>query len=129
MRRISALLVGMVWLGTLGLLAGQGTTPSDNSQAQPQTQSPSGQDQTQTNQQQPKKKGGLFGGLKAVTGTSSDQTEDTAAAGSKGVGEGARIADATPTAADRSKVAAMENYSIPKTDLEKFEKDGKLVSK
>lgn len=129
MRRFGALFVFSVLLVSVVLLAGQGTNPPDQSQTQPQTQSTSGQEQTQTNQQQPKKKGGFFGGLKAVTGTSSDQTEDTAAAGSKGVGEGARIADVTPTAADRGKVTAMDNYSIPDKDLKQFQQDGKLAAK
>jgi hypothetical protein len=104
--------------------------PGVGSQDQPQQT----QDQSQKDQQQQKKKkkgGGFFGGLKAITGESSEQTEATATAGSKSVGEGdgARIADTTPTAADRRKVSEMENYSVPEKDLKKFQEDGHLVPK
>ena len=92
-----------------------------------QEQTQQSQDQTQKEQQQKeKKKGGFFGGLKAVTGGSSEQTEATATAGSKSVGEGQRIGNAQPTAADRKKVSDMEKYSIPEQDLKKFQQDGQL---
>lgn len=73
-----------------------------------------------------KAKGGFFGGLKSVTGQSSEQSEETASAGTKGVGEGQKIANVTPTAADRQAVSAMEGYSVPPNDLKKFQQDGHL---
>jgi hypothetical protein len=93
-----------------------------------------GQDTQQTQQQQgqqqkPKKKGGFFSGLKEVTGSSSAQTTDTASAGAKGVGEGEKIGNVTPSPADRQAVTAMENYSVPAGDLSKFIEDGHLKPK
>lgn len=93
-----------------------------------QDQQQSGQDQTQTGQQPKKKKkgGGFFGGLKAITGESSEQTEAAATAGSKSVGEGEKIGNVTPTAANRQQVKGMENYSVPEQDVKKFQQDGNL---
>lgn len=88
------------------------------------------QDQTQTDQQQKKKKGGLFGGLKKVSGGESGQeSAATTSAGSKSVGEGKKIGEMTPTAADRQQVTDMENYSVPGNDLKKFQDDGHLQPK
>jgi len=67
--------------------------------------------------------------MKAITGSSSEQTSATASAGTKGVGEGAQIGDAQPTAADRQAVSAMEAYSVPAPEVKKFQDDGKLKSK
>ena len=67
--------------------------------------------------------------MKAITGSSSEQTSATASAGTKGVGEGAQIGDAQPTAADRQAVSAMETYSVPAPEVRKFQDDGKLKSK
>jgi hypothetical protein len=93
-----------------------------------QGQQPQGQqDQGQTQQQEkPKKKGGFFGKMKAVTGGSSEQTSATASAGTKGVGEGQKIANLTPTAADIAAVTSMEQFTIPAPALKKFEQDGHL---
>lgn len=88
------------------------------------------QDQTQTDQQQKKKKGGLFGGLKKVSGGESGQeSAATTSAGSKSIGEGKKIGEITPTAADRQQVTDMENYSVPQSDLKKFQEDGHLQPK
>ena len=88
------------------------------------------QDQTQTDQQQKKKKGGLFGGLKKVSGGESGQeSAATTSAGSKSVGEGKKIGEITPSASDRQQVTDMENYSVPQTDLKKFQDDGHLQPK
>lgn len=97
-------------------------------QTQPDQQNQPKQDQPQTDQQ-PKKKGGFFGGLKAVTTQSSDQKKDTASAGTKGALDGKKIADTTPTAADKQQVTDMENYSVPKDELKKFQEDGHLQPK
>jgi len=99
-----------------------------------QDQPQGGQDQTQTDQQQQqqqqqqkkKKKGGFFGGLKAVTGETGEQSEVTRTAGSKSVGEGEKMGDVQPTAADRRAVKGMEDYSLPQKDVKKFQEDGKL---
>jgi len=114
-------------LATLALAATLGVWPS-RAQQQPQDQPQQNQDQNQSDQQQKKKKG-RFSGLKALTGQSGEQTEATRTAGSKSVGEGQRIADANPTAADRQALGAMENYSISPADLKKFQTDGGLQPK
>ena len=93
--------------------------------AQQDQQGQQSQGQSQK-EKQPEKKGGFFGGLKAVTTQSSDQNKATASAGSKGALDGKQIADMTPTPADRQKVTDMENYSIPQGDLKKFQDDGHL---
>jgi hypothetical protein len=129
MRRARTLFAGTMLFVALAFLAGPGARAQDQSQSQSQSQPQEDQNQPQKDQPQPKKKGGFFKGLKAVTGQSSEQTEDTAAAGSKSVGEGAQIAAVTPTAQARGKVTAMENYSVPDKDLKKFQEDGKLVPK
>ncbi len=93
-------------------------------------QQPAQTDQTQGQQQEkPKKKGGFFGGLKAATGATQEQKSDTASAGTKGVGEGAKIGDVAPTAADRQAVTQMENYSVAQGDLSKFIEAGHLKAK
>jgi len=96
----------------------------------PQDQPPAGQGQTQKEQPPKKKKGGgFFGGLKAITGESAEQTEVTATAGSKSVGEGEKIGNVTPTAADRQQVKAMEDYAVPAPDVKKFQEYGHLQPK
>lgn len=121
---LSVALVGAVlWAMTSpAVCAGQEAQPS----ASQQSDQSAGQSQKQ---EKPKKKGGIFGGLKAITGSSNEQTADTASAGTKGVGEGEKIADVTPTAADRQAVTGMENYSVPQGDLKKFIVDGNLKPK
>lgn len=125
--------LGVIALGAMStiflsraLRAGQ---DSQQGQASAQ-QGQQGQSQGQNQQQQkPKKKGGFFSGLKEVTGTSSAQTSDTTSAGAKGVGEGDKIGNVTPTAADLQAVTNMEAYSVPKDDLTKFVEDGHLKPK
>jgi len=87
-----------------------------------------GQEQSQKEQKK-KKKGGFFKGLKAVTGQGSEQQEATATAGSKSVGEGEKIGNVAPSAADREQLHAMETYSVPEEDLKRFQKDGHLEPK
>lgn len=106
-----------------GTRAGQ-----DSPQGQQQTQPDQSQGQGQQ-QEKPKKKGGIFGGLKTATGSSSQQTSATASAGTKGVGEGAKIGEVTPTAADRQAVTQMETYSVAQGDLTRFIEDGHLQPK
>jgi type II secretory pathway pseudopilin PulG len=109
-------------LSSPAVRAGQDTTQGQQQQNQ--------QDQSQTQQpEKPKKKGGFFGGLKSITGSSSEQTSATASAGAKGVGEGAKMANLTPTPADIAAVTSMEQYSIPPQDLKKFDQDGHLQPK
>lgn len=118
---------GLVVISSRAVRAGQ-----DSQQNAQQGQENQGQSQNQEQsqqQQKPKKKGGFFGGLKAVTGSSSEQTADTASAGTKGVGEGQQIADVAPTAADRQAVFVMETYSVSQADLKKFIEDGRLKRK
>ena len=98
---------------------------SQQGQNQSQDQNPSQQDQ----QQKKKKKGGFFSGLKAVSGESSEQTQATATAGSKSVGEGEKIGSVTPTAADRQQLSAMESYVVSNDVLKKFQQDGHLQPK
>ncbi len=94
------------------------------------TQNPqSGEEEKTEKESKPKKKGGFFSGLKAITGTSTEQQEATATAGSKTVGEGEEIGDVQPTGADRQAVAAMEDYAVPANDLNKFQEDGQLKPK
>ncbi|MHB8652329.1 MAG: hypothetical protein ACYDA9_00465 [Terriglobia bacterium] len=101
-----------------------------NQQDQQDQKKDSNQNQTQSEQQQKKKKGGLFGGLKKVSGVESGQeSAATTSAGSKSVGEGKKIGEMTPTAADRQQVTDMENYSVPQPDLKKFQDDGHLQPK
>lgn len=123
-RKLQALplLLGLILLMVLAAPASQ------TSQEQPAQEQPA-QEQAQKDQQKKKKKGGFFGGLKAVTGQSSEQQEATATAGSKSVGEGQKIGDVVPTASDRQQVTGMENYSIPEKDLKKFQDDGHLKPK
>ncbi|MBZ5514560.1 MAG: hypothetical protein LAN62_06905 [Acidobacteriia bacterium] len=117
-RRYQLIAVGVLWavLVTLGP-----AMPGAQDQTQQQNQP-----QSEKEQKEKKKKGGFFSGLKAVTGQSSEQQEDTATAGTKGVGEGVQIGKTTPSAADRRAVSAMESYSIPQPDLKKFQEDGAL---
>ncbi len=104
--------------------------PQQDQQQQNQTEQRNQQDQTQQDQQKKKKKGGFFGGMKKITGVeSTEETSATASGGSKSVGEGAKIANATPTNADRQAVSAMEKYSVPEAALKKFQKDGNLQPK
>jgi hypothetical protein len=116
--------------GILGLYSRAARAGQDAQQGQ---QQPAQTDQTQgqgQQQEKPKKKGGFFGGLKAVSGSSSNQTSYTASAGAKGIGdEGAKIGEITPTAADRQAVTQMENTSVAQGDLSKFIEGGKLKSK
>jgi hypothetical protein len=87
-----------------------------------------GQDQTQAKTK--KKKSSFWGDLGGtVTGSKSEQTAETASAGTKGVGEGEKISNVTPSAADRQAVTAMETYSVPPGDLAKFIEDGHLKGK
>jgi hypothetical protein len=107
-------------------------TKAQGQSQQGQGQSQQGQDQSQQGQEQQQKKkkgGGFFGGMKAMTGQGSQETEATRSAGVKGVGEGAKVGDVQPTAADRAKVSEMERYSIPAPELKKFDDDGHLVPK
>jgi len=102
----------------------------NNQQNQQDQKKNANQNQTQSDQQQKKKKGGLFGGLKKVSGVESGQeSAATTSAGSKSVGEGKKIGEMTPTAADRQQVTDMENYSVPQSDLKKFQDDGHLQPK
>lgn len=116
-----AVLMGISMMVVL-ILPGLGASQQDQ-QNQPDQQK---QDQTQTDQQPQKKTGGFLGGIKKMTGSSSEQTKETASAGTKGALDGKQIADMTPTAADRQKVTDMENYSVPQDDLKKFQNDGHL---
>jgi hypothetical protein len=94
-------------------------------------QSQQNQNQGQSQQEaKPKKGGGIFGGLKSITGSSSEQTSATASAGAKGVGEeGKKMAALTPSAADVAAVTSMDQYSVPAADLKKFQQDGNLLPK
>jgi hypothetical protein len=93
-----------------------------------QSPPPGQQEQNQKTSQQakPEKKGGFFDGMKPVTGSSSAQTSYTASAGAKGVGEGKKIGEVAPTAADRQAVTEMERYFIPPQEVKKFDQDGNL---
>jgi len=127
--RILALVFSFVLLG--GIAAPRPPAQDQSTQAQP------AQDQSQQGQQaekdkKKKKGGGFFGGLKAVSGSGSEQQEATRTAGSKSAGEpesGQSIGDVTPSAADRQAVSAMEGYSIPAPEVKKFQDDGLLKSK
>lgn len=114
-------------LALIALAAALGVWPS-RAQQQSQDQSQQNKDQNQSDQQKKKKKS-LFGGLKSVTGEKGEQSEATRTAGSKSVGEGQKIAETTPTTADRQALDAMENYSVPPADLKKFQADGHLQPK
>ncbi len=119
-------------LALIALAVALGVWPS-RAQQQSQDQSQQGQDKSQQDQnqgdQQKKKKKSLFGGLKSVTGEKGEQSEATRTAGSKSVGEGQKIAETTPTGADRQALDAMENYSVSPADLKKFQADGHLQPK
>ena len=132
--RFFAVVITFVLLGTMA--APPGLAQDQSTQNPPPAQNPPQQDQSQQGQtsdkdQQKKKKkgGGFFSGLKAVSGSGSEQQEATRTAGSKTVGEGAQIGDAQPTADDRKTVQAMEAYSIPAPEVKKFQEDGKLKPK
>jgi hypothetical protein len=71
-------------------------------------------------------KGGVLSGTKKVGGTGAQGQGLTATGGTKGL-DGASIGEAQPASADRAKVTAMENYSIPEPDLKQFQADGKLI--
>jgi hypothetical protein len=110
--------------------ASQDQKNQQDQQDQQSQQNKTNQDQTQTDQQQKKKKGGLFGGLKKVSGVESGQeSAATTSAGSKSISDGKKIGEMTPTAADRQQVTDMENYSVPQNDLKKFQDDGHLQPK
>ena len=128
-----ALVIAAVLLGSVAPPRPRAQDQSSQGQtAEGQTAQGQSQPAQQSDKEQQKKKkkgGGFFGGMKAITGASSEQTSATASAGTKGVGEGAQIGDAQPTAADRQMVSAMEGYSIPPAEVKKFQEDGKLQSK
>ncbi|MGD0921193.1 MAG: hypothetical protein ABSA70_05425 [Terriglobia bacterium] len=126
MRRTCRLLTLLIVFAVLMAWGAPPTSPQDQSQPDQSQQS---QEKSDKDQQKKKKGGGFFGGLKAVTGQSSEQQEATRTAGSKTVGEGEQIGDAQPTAADRQAVKAMENYSIPEKDVKKFQDGGQLKPK
>ena len=96
--------------------------------------------QTQQEQKQEKEKekkkaeekpaqGGLFGGVKAVTSMKkSEETELTASAGAKGVGEGKAIGKDTVTQADRDKVARMASAMASPAEMKTFLEEGKLAT-
>lgn len=125
--RILTLAFPCVLLGTLAAppLPAQDTSQPNQTQ---QDQSQQGQEKADKDKKK-KKGGGFFGGLKAISGSSSEQQEATRTAGSKTVGEGAQIGDAQPTAADRQAVSAMESYSVAAPEIKKFQDDGKLKPK
>jgi hypothetical protein len=120
--------IALILAGTVGVTAGLGMAASQDQQPQSQ-QSEQQNGQQEQKKKEKKKKGGFFSGLKAVTGQGPEQQELTASAGSKSVGEGAKIANITPTAADRSSVTQMENYSVSPAELKRFEEDGHLTPK
>ena len=122
-----ALVLALVLLAGLPLILLSGRLNAGQEAQQNQQQGQ--QDQGQGQQQKPKKKGGFFNGLKEVTGSSSEQTSATASAGAKGVGEGEKIGNVTPTPAARQAVTAMDNYSVPQGDLAKFTAEGHLKGK
>jgi hypothetical protein len=103
--------------------------PSQNQQAQQPR--PSQQDAGQATQdQKPSEKNKtLSSGTKAVTGKSPEQIQAAGTANATGIGEGEKISNMHPTAADRQQVTDMENYSVPPKDLKKFEDDGRLQPK
>jgi hypothetical protein len=102
----------------------------DSQQTQQDQQQSGQQSQDQSQQEKPKKKGGFFGGLKTITGSSSEQTSATASAGAKGIGDqGTSIAKVTPTAADLQAVTQIEAFTVSKGDLSKFIEAGHLQPK
>lgn len=122
-------LTALALVAILGVWPSRAQQQSQDQSQQNKDQSQQNQGQSQSDQQQPKKKKGLFGGLKAVTGEKGEQSEATRTAGSKSVGEGQKIANTTPTAADRQALDAVENYSVSPADLKKFQTDGGLQPK
>jgi beta-barrel assembly-enhancing protease len=70
--------------------------------------------------------GKFFAGLKAISGQGKPQEVATATAGSKSVGEGQRIAEVTPTAADWQAVSGMESVTVSQSDLATFRAEGRL---
>lgn len=129
--RILALVFSFILLGSVA--APRPRAQDQSSQAQPtQDQSTPDQQKPEKQKKEKKKGGGFFSGLKAVSGSGSEQQEATRTAGSKSAGEpesGQSIGDVTPSAADRQAVSAMEGYSIPAPEVKKFQDDGKLKSK
>ena len=123
--RFLALVFSCILLGSVA--ARPPRAQDTSSQGQP-TQDQSQQGQQTEKEKKKKKGGGFFGGLKAVSGSGSEQQEATRTAGSKTVGEGAQIGEAQPTAADRQAVSAIETYSVPAPEVKKFQDDGKLKS-
>jgi opacity protein-like surface antigen len=101
----------------------------DTQQGQQQGQSDQGQGQGQSQEKQ-KKKGGFLSGVKAMTESSKEQTSATASAGTKGIGDqGTKVAEVTPTPADRQAVTQMESFTLPQGDLSKFIEAGHLQPK
>lgn len=99
-------------------------------QDQQNQQTQQDQNKSQQDQQKPDQKKSRFGGLKRVTGSqSAQQTTSTASGGSKGITDGKKLAETTPTAADRQQVTDMENYSVSQSVLKKFQDDGHLQPK
>jgi hypothetical protein len=111
-----------VLLFAIGVVAPRAMAQDNASQDQEKTQN----EEKPQKEEKPKKKGGFFGGLKAISGSSSEQKEVTTTAGSKTVGEGEEIGNVKPSASDRQAVTGMESYSIPQQDLAKFQEDGQL---
>ncbi|HTV54869.1 MAG TPA: M48 family metalloprotease [Terriglobia bacterium] len=72
------------------------------------------------------RQGKFFAGLKAISGQGKPQEVTTATAGSKSVGEGRRIAEVTPTAADWQAVSRMETGTVSQADLAAFRAEGRL---
>lgn len=94
---------------------------------EPAAQSSPGQERAEkTKKPATKKSSGFFTGLKAVTGEGGEQEAATRTAGSKTVGEGEEIGDVQPGAEHRRAVDALEKYTVPREDVEKFKEEGGL---
>jgi hypothetical protein len=118
---VPACLVVAALAGLAAFLPTQATPPQEQKQEQekkkPEEKKP----------EEKPKQGGLFGGVRAVTSMKkSEESELTASAGAKGVGEGKAIGKVPVSGADREKVARMASAMPSPAEMKTFLEEGRL---
>ena len=125
---LPACLVVAALAGLAAFLPTQATPPQEQKQEQEKKKPEEKKPQEKKPEEKPKQ-GGLFGGVRAVTSMKkSDESELTASAGAKGVGEGKAIGKVPVSGADRQKVARMASAMASPAEMKTFLEEGKLSS-
>lgn len=117
-----------LWAALACLVAAMFLSAAVNQQAgQAQQQKQEPEKEKPKPEEKEKKPGGLFGGVRAVTGMKgSEESQLTASAGAKGVGEGRAIGSAVVGNSDREKVARMASAMPSPAEMKAFLEEGRL---